>query len=110
MDHIKTTIGSLAALAFVLFMYSLAATEYTCQPYEPREDCDLGRFEVRIHDITERGKRLIAVAQGACVYTMGHGKSKRYVMEDVEFTAANRTDYMDRIEFPVRQSVVCQVR
>ena len=110
MDHIKTTAASVSAISVVLMLYNLAAVEYKCQPYEPKESCDLGRYEVRIHDITERGKRLIGVADGACVYFIGKENARRYVMEDATFTAANRTDFMDRIEFPVRQSQVCQVR
>lgn len=105
----KESIAFLILIGLVLGAYSMAATPYTCQPYKPKTECDLSRYEVRIHDITTRGKRLIGIAETSCVYTVGDGKSKRIVVTDAEFTAANRTDYFEKAEFPFAQSLVCRV-
>ena len=110
MTQLKTAFICSALLAGFVGLLGLAAQEYKCLPYEPKTECDLSRYEVRIHDVTERSRKLIGMAEGACVYSIGQGKSKRYVMHDAEFTAANRTDYFDKVEFPAAQSLVCEVR
>lgn len=110
MTQLKTAFICLALLGGFVGLLGLAAQQYKCLPYEPKTECDLSRFEIRIHDVTERGKKTIAMAEGYCVYSIGQGKSKRYVMEEAHFHAANRTDYFDRVEFPATQSTVCEVK
>ena len=105
----KESILAMMLLGLVLGAYSMAATPYTCKPYTPKPECDLSRYEVRIYGIDGRNKRIIGMAETACVYTIGHGKSMRYVVTDAEFTAANRTDYFEKAEFPAQQSLVCRV-
>lgn len=109
-QQLKTAALGIAILAAILTAYQLAANDYKCLPYTPKDECELSRYEVRIHDVTERSKRLIGMAEGACVYTIGHGKAKRIVMHDAEFTAANRTDYFEKVEFPATQTTICEVR
>lgn len=110
MTQLKTAFISLALIGGVLGLLGLAAQPYKCLPYEPKSECDLSRYEVRIHDVTERSRKLIGVAEGACVYSIGQGRAKRYVMHDAEFTAANRTDYLEKVEFPAAQATVCEVK
>lgn len=110
MAHLKTTLSGLAGIGIFCGILALGAQTYKCLPYEPKSECDLSRYEIRIHDVTERGKKLIGMAEGACVYSIGQGKSKRIVMHDAEFHAANRTDYFDKIEFPATQTTICEVR
>jgi hypothetical protein len=107
------TKDTLAALlffgAFAVLLYALTS-EYKCSPVEVKETCRLSRYEVRIYDTTAREKRLVGVAEGACVFVAGEGRYRRYVMTDASFTAQNRTDFFDRVEFPAAQSLVCEVR
>lgn len=110
MAQIKTSFICSALLAGFVGLLGLAAQPYKCLPYEPKSECELSRYEVHLHDITERGKKTIGMAEGYCVYSIGQGKSKRYVMEEAHFHAANRTDYFDRVEFPATQSTVCEVK
>lgn len=107
---LNTTLTTLTALSIYLGVLYFAATPYKCHPVQPKEDCKLSRYEVRVHDITHREKNIIAVAEGACVFTVGDGRDKRIVMTDAEFHAKGRTDYFDRVEFPAAQSIVCEVR
>jgi len=106
----KESILTIALFGLVLGAYSMAAQPYTCQPYQPKSECELSRYEIHVHDVTMRSKKIIAVAETACVYSIGEGKSKRYVATDAEFTAANRTDYFEKVEFPAAQSLVCRVQ
>lgn len=108
---INTTIITLLALSAYLLTLSLASTPYRCKPYEPKAECPLSRFEVRVYDITHRDKRVIGVAEGNCVYVTGEGRSKRYVMPEATFSSAGRTEYFERgAEFPAIQSLVCEIK
>lgn len=110
MTQLKTAFLGLVVLSAIICLLGLAAQPYKCLPYEPKAECELSRYEVHIHDVTERGKKTIGMAEGYCVYSIGHGKSKRYVMEEAHFHSENRTDYFDRVEFPAAQSFVCEVK
>ena len=80
-----------------------------CRPYLPTEKCALARYEIRLHDLTDKGQ-IIGVAEGSCVTRIGSGKHMRYAMPDATFTAMNRTDVFDNgVEIPVTQSQVCKV-
>lgn len=107
----QTTIIGLLALAAFAGLLMASVVQYACQPYTPQEECKLGRYEIRVHDITQRGAPTIGVAEGDCVYSVGSGKNKRYAMREATFTAANRTDYFERgVEIPAAQSTVCEVK
>lgn len=110
MTQVKTAVSCLVFLGVFLGLLGLSVQEYKCMPYEPPDECKLSRYEVHIHDVTQKEKRIIGIAEGACVYAIGHGKSRRFVMTDAQFTSANRTDFMDSVEFPAAQSLACEVR
>jgi len=110
LTHIKITLASFVAIAAFCGILYVSIVDYKCLPHIPKNECRLSRYEVRVYDSTTREKRIIGVAEGACVFTIGDGKNMRYVMTDAEFTASNRTDYFDRVEFPAGQSLVCEVR
>jgi hypothetical protein len=81
-----------------------------CEPVKVGASCRLSRYEVRVHDVTERSFPTIGLAEGACVYKIGTGIAERYVMPEATFSAANRTDYFDKgVEIPVAQAEVCEV-
>lgn len=83
--------------------------EEACRPYEPTERCALAKYEITVHDLTDRGQ-VIGVAEGSCVTKICTGKSKRYAMPEATFTAMNRTDIFENgIEVPAAQSHVCRV-
>lgn len=107
---INTTAAALFGLSVYAVMLYIAQTPYKCKPYEPQPECVLSKYEVRIHDITQKEKHVIAMAEGACVFTIGEGRSKRIVMTDAEFHSLGRSEYMDRVELPAAQSQVCEVR
>jgi hypothetical protein len=107
---INTTITTLGALSVYLGILYVASTPYKCHPVKPQAECKLSKYEVRIHDITNPEKHIIGMAEGACVFAIGEGQSKRIVMTDAEFHAKGRTDYFDRVEFPAEQSLVCEVK
>jgi hypothetical protein len=108
---LNTTITTLGALSVYLGILYVASTPYKCKPYEPKADCPLSRFEVRVFDITKRDKHVIGVAEGNCVYAVGEGQSRRYVMPEAMFSSAGRTEYFDKgAEFPAIQSLVCEVK
>ena len=110
MTQIKTAFICLSLLAGFVSLLNVAAQPYKCIPYEPKAECELSRYEVHLHDMTGRGKKTIGMAEGYCIYAIGKGKSKRYIMEEAHFHTANRTDYFDRVEFPAEQSLVCEVK
>lgn len=110
MTQIKTAFGCIVCLALFGAILAVAVEPYKCVPYTPKYECDLSRYEVRLHDITEPGRRLIGLAEGACVYVVGHGKARRLVMHDASFHAANREDFFDRVEFPAAQATVCEIK
>lgn len=108
---IGTTIASLFALGGICSLLFLAVTDYACQPYTPQEECKLGKYEIRIYAIDVKGSPIMGIAEGACVYSIGTGKTKRYAMREATFTAANRTEYFDRgVEIPAVQATVCEIR
>lgn len=96
-------------------MISLFASEAMhvdkCVRIIPKATCKLSQYEIRIHNITEKGSPIIAIAQGDCVYSIGDGEYKRYAMREGTFTAKGFTDYFDRgIEIPAAQSIVCEIK
>lgn len=107
---IQSTVTILLAFSLYLGMLYVSTNPYKCHPVKPQSECRLSKYEVRIHDITNPEKHIIGLAEGACVFTVGEGQSKRYVMTDAEFHAKGRTDYFDRVEFPAAQSLVCEVK
>lgn len=95
---------------FSAFMY-VGVTDYACKPYEPRDECALGRYEIRVHALDTRERRTIAVVEGECVYAIGQGKSRRFVMPEATFTALDKTDFFEKgVEIPEIQATVCEVK
>jgi hypothetical protein len=107
---INTATAALFGLSAYAGLLYIAQTPYKCKPYEPQPECVLSKYEVRIFDITTPEKHMIAMAEGACVFTVGEGRAKRIVMTDAEFHSLARSEYMDRVELPAAQSLVCEVK
>lgn len=111
MTQIKTAFGCIVCLALFGAILAVAVEPYKCLPYVPKYgDCDLSRYQVNLHDITEPGRKIIATIEGLCIVVAGNGSSKRYIMHDVIFNSANREDIFDKIEVPASQATVCEVK
>lgn len=67
LTHIKITLASFVAIAAFCGILYGSIVDYKCVPYIPQRECKLSRYEIRVHDTTEREKRMIGVAEGACV-------------------------------------------
>lgn len=85
-----------------------------CRPYSPTGQCQLGKYEIRIHNIIDckikQCGETIAVAEGPCVKLIDYGTWKVYQMPEAKWHSRNHEDYFESgFEVSVEQSYVCRI-
>jgi hypothetical protein len=130
----KESILTIALFGLVLGAYSMAAQPYTCQPYQPKSECDTGIYRIELRD-RHTARYPLAVVESHCIIGVGRPTSicldlkppeascevhlfSRIKAESGRMTKYNSlerseifdVEWFDEQEFPMRNAEVCRVQ
>lgn len=104
----------LVVLILMHMTFMAARTEYVCRPYQPTQECEDGRYELRIYSMgMDDGKPrpfFVALGQARCVKRVG----VRLAVEDLNLSAHlvgvwHKPEFYEDQQLTARHTEVCRV-